>query len=402
VALLIDESARADGMATAFRDMVESSCPGTAITVDRSSDAAAQAQQLTERLATGPASVVIEAVDPTTAAALVSQAQAAGASVVVLGDDIPGSAPAYRIAYDPAAAGGRISEVVLEIAQDAADMEDEDAEPTPGPIERVVLIGGPADDAALSAWATAVKEGLGTDATIVHEASVAGLTAIEGKRVIEEAIAAVGADGFGAVIAPDDAVAAGVIEGLRTADIPVGRTITGGGGTLPGTRAIVSGTQTLTTWSPPGPAAQVAGVLACAAATGSGTPEGLTLTPIDTGSGAVSTVVLTPIVVGLQGGGDLEGTRSVEATIVEDLAFGPDTAAQICADLADACDAAGIVVPQASPSPGASASPVASPATSPVASEAPVASPVASVVPQASAAATAPPVASPAASTTAP
>ena len=90
-------------------------------------------------------------------------------------------------------------------------------------MEQVVLINGPEGDAELAAWSAKVKEGLGARATIVHEAAVEDLTATEGMRVIGEAIAAVTADGFGAVITPGDAVAAGVIAGLREAGIVAGR-----------------------------------------------------------------------------------------------------------------------------------------------------------------------------------
>ncbi|MBX3031964.1 MAG: substrate-binding domain-containing protein [Chloroflexi bacterium] len=394
VALLVADGPTSGATIAAFTSTLEDMCPGATLTTDTASDAVTQTQQLTEALATGPVSVVIDAADPATAATLVSQAQAAGATVVVLGDDIPGSLPTWRVAYDPVTTGGRIADVVIETALDAAELDEEDEEPAPTaePTERVVLIGGPEGDPVGAAWLAAVRDGLvDTDVQIVHDAAVSGLNAPEGKRVIEEAIAALGADGFGAVIAPDDAVAAGVIAGLVEAGIsPVGRTVTGTGGTLPGTRAVVSGTQTLTTWSPPAAPAQVAAVLACAAVTGAEAPAGLTLTPIDTGAGEVPTVVLSPILVTIKG--DVDGTRSVADTIVEDLAFGEDTATQVCADLAEACDAAGIVVPVASPSPAAS--PGGSPAAS--ASAAPTDAPAASATPVASSAvSTAPPAASP-------
>ena len=89
----------------------------------------------------------------------------------------------------------------------------EEATPFPSgtPVEQVVLIDGPEGDTQLAAWSAQIKEGLGSRAVIVHEAAVEDLTATEGLRVIGEAIAALSGDGFGAVITPGDAVAAGVI-----------------------------------------------------------------------------------------------------------------------------------------------------------------------------------------------
>jgi hypothetical protein len=174
-------------------------------------------------------------------------------------------------------------------------------------------------------------------------------------RVIEEAIAAVTADGFGAVITPGDAVAAGVIAGLAAAGlVPAERSVTGLGGTLPGTQAIVLGDQLLTTYQPDAPLASVAAALACGQVTGVGLPEGLTTSPVDDGSGPVDTVLLTPIVV--TSDGSVEGSRGVVDTIVADEAFGPATAATICTpELTQACEDLDIVIP--SPSPAASPSP---------------------------------------------
>jgi hypothetical protein len=88
----------------------------------------------------------------------------------------------------------------------------------------------------------------------------------------------------------------------------------------------------------------------------------------------VATVQLTGIIVTQDG--SVEGTRSIEATIVEGRAFGPDTVATICTEeLAQACDDLGLVIPSPSPAPSASPAPASPAGGSPAASEAPVASP---------------------------
>lgn len=397
VALLtagLEGDARALTIEDAFGDTLAESCPGAVLDAHTADTPEGQAEQARTAVAAGAKVLVLDPVDPAAAATIVSEAQAAGAKVIALGDSVTGAVPDLQVAYDPPATGSLIGAVVVQVAVDAAERDlDSDASPVPSdvPVERVVLIHGPEGDAELAAWTAQVKEGLGARATIVHESAVTDLTAVEGKRAIGEAIAALTTDGFGAVITPSDAVAAGVIAGLREAGVTPGDlSVTGLGGTLPGIQAIVAGDQLLTTWAPDAPAASVAAALACGQATGAGMPEGLTTTPVDNGAGQVPTVRLTGIVV--TSDGSVEGTRSLEATVVEDQAFGPDTVASICTDdLAQACEDLGLEIPSSSPAP--SGSPVAgspaagspdpgSPApgsatTSPIPSTSPVASPAA-------------------------
>ena len=395
----LEDDARATAIQDAFDDTLTESCPQAVLDVQTADSAETQAEQARTALAAGSKVIVLDAVDPAAAATLVTEAQAAGATVIALGDTITGAVPDLQVAYDPPATGSIIGAVVVQVAVDAAEADlGEDASPLPSdtPIEAVVLIDGPEGDAELAAWSAKVKEGLGARATVVHEAAVDELTATEGQRVITETIAVLTTTGFGAVITPADAVAAGVIAGLREAGITPGDlSVTGLGGTLPGTQAIVAGDQLLTTWAPDGPAASIAAALACGEATGAGLPTGLTTTPVDNGTGDVPTVLLTGIVV--TSDGSVDGSRSVADTIVADQAFGPDTVAAICTpDLSQACDDLGLVIPSASPAasgspaaPPAAGSPEASPAVgspaasaavSPAPSAAPV-SPVPSVAP---------------------
>lgn len=364
----IEGDTRAAGIEDAFRSTLAEACPQATLDVRYADSAATQADQATSAVASGSGVLVVDPVDPAAAGAIVSGAQAGGATVIALGDGVRGAVPDLQVAYDLTTTGPIVASAVVDEAVSAAQVgidANPDASPLPSdaPVEQVVLIDGPADDAVLAAWATKVREGLGTRATVVHEAAVTELTEAEGQRVMAEAIAALGADGFGAVIAPSDAVAAGVIAGLLDAGlVPADLSVTGAGGTLPGSQAIVLGDQLLTTWDPDAPAASLAATLACAQATGIGLPAGVTTTPVDNGTGEVPTILLTGIVVTVDGSPD--GTRSIEDTIIAGEAYGPDTVARICTEeLAQACEDRDLVVP--SPSPAASA-----PTGSPVASDA--------------------------------
>ena len=101
---------------------------------------------------------------------------------------------------------------------------------------------------------------------------------------------------------------------------------------------IIAGSQSRTVYEPVQPEAARAADLACAALSGKMTPA-----PATTNNGTldVPSFLLAPITISIDG--SAAGTVSIEASVVKDLFFGPDTAAQLCpAALAARCAAAGI------------------------------------------------------------
>jgi D-xylose transport system substrate-binding protein len=369
----------------AFSAKLTEVCP-TAVLDARNAggDATLQAQQAQDALEAGAKVLVVAPVDAAGAAAIVTAAKAAGAKVVSYDTVVTGAAPDYHIGYDPAAVGTLVAEAVLTANSEAAAAAS--PEPTVGPGGvRVVLINGPQGDASAAAWTAKVKSALEAEATVVNEATVTAATADEGQRVIAAAIAAVGADGFDAVISSDDAVASGVIAGLKAASIePATRQVTGGVATVPGVQQVLIDQQLLTTFAPPTAEAELAAVVACGLATGQGLPKSLTPTPVNNGTADIPSLLLTPVAV--TSDGSIAGTRSVATTVVAEHAFGPDTTALICTpDYETACINGDIDLSSPSPSPAASPSPVApSPIPSTVPSAAPASpgtSPAPSVAP---------------------
>ncbi len=376
VALLLPNTtdSRWDGVdRPAFAAKLTEVCP-TAVLDARNAggDATLQAQQAQDALTAGAKVLVLAPVDAAAAASIVTGAQAAGAKVISYDTLVTGASPDYQVAFDPAAVGTLVADAVITANSEANAA----ASPSPSPAAggmRVVLIDGPQGDPSAAAWTAKVKDALGTEATIVNEAAVTANTADEGQRVITAAISAVGADGFDAVISGDDAVATGVIAGLKAASIePATRQVTGGVATIPGVQQVLIDQQLLTTFAPPTEEAQLAAVVACGLATGSGLPTSLTTTPVNNGTADIPSLLLTGVAVTTDG--SIAGTRSVATTIVAQDAFGPDTTALICtADFETACTDAGISL--ASPSPSPSAAAASSPAASAPSSEAPSSAP---------------------------
>ena len=377
----------------AFAAKLTEVCPAAVLNArNAGGDAAAQTQQAQDALAAGARVLVVDPVDAATGVAIVTSARTTGAMVISYDTPITGAAADYHIAFDPAAVGTGVTDAVIasntEAAAGASPAPTAAPSGAPGSL-RVVLIDAPTSNAGAAAWTAAVTTALGTDGAVVQGETAAALTAEEGERIITAALTALGADGFDAVITSDDAVASGVLTGLVAAGIdPATKQVTGGTATIPGVQAVLLGTQLLTTFASPTAQAQLAAVVACGLATGTGLPDGLTTTAVNNGTADIPSLLLMPIPVTIDG--SIAGTRSVADTIVAVNAFGADTAALICtADVLAACTDNDITVPSTSPLPSGapsavpgaapSVAPLDAPSTAPVASAAP--SPVGSVAP---------------------
>ncbi len=363
----------------AFSAKLSEVCPTAVLNAyNAGGDAALQTQQAQEALAAGVRVLVLDPVDAATGAAIATSARSAGASVISYDTPVTGAVVDYSIAYDPAAAGTVTAGAVTTSNSEAA------LDASPGPTSsppagvRVVLVDAPAADPSGEAWSSAVKAALDGEGTIVRETAATDLTPGEGTRIVADAISGLTVDGFDAVITPSDALASGVIAGLRDASAdPATRQVTGGDATVQGVQSVLGGDMLLTTFAAPRPEAQLAAVISCGLATGEGLPEGLSTTPVNNGTADIPTLLLTPIAVTIDG--SIAGTRSVADTIIAEEAFGPGTAALVCTgDYLTACTDNDITLPSLAPSSAAPSAP--SPAPSSAAPSAPGSSGAASAM----------------------
>jgi D-xylose transport system substrate-binding protein len=149
---------------------------------------------------------------------------------------------------------------------------------------------------------------------------------------MEQAITALGEDGFVGVYAANDGTAGGAIAAMKAAGIdPSTRPTTGQDAELAAIQRIVAGEQFMTVYKAINPQAKAAAQLAIALLRGEDPPEGLVNQQIDNGQEKVPSVIFDPVAV---------TTENVADTVIKD---GYWKASEVCTgDFAAACREAGI------------------------------------------------------------
>jgi D-xylose transport system substrate-binding protein len=149
---------------------------------------------------------------------------------------------------------------------------------------------------------------------------------------MEQAITAVGKDGFTGVYAANDGTAGGAIAAMKSAGIdPKKVPVTGQDAELTAVQRIIAGEQFMTVYKPIQPLAEGAAELAVAVANGEEPDASLVTSETDNGTEAVPTVVIDTIAV---------TKDNVQDTIIADDVYPVD---EICAgQYAQACKDAGI------------------------------------------------------------
>src|SRR4051794_5876282 len=152
------------------------------------------------------------------------------------------------------------------------------------------------------------------------------------QREMEQAITAVGRNGFVGVYSANDGMAGGAIAAMEANGLKAGAVpITGGDGGVAALQRIPAGDQYSTIYLTIKKQAQVSADLAIAAANGQPPPPGLINAKVDNGKEQVPSVLLTPVAV----------TKSnIESTVIKDGFYAPK---EICTGkFAAACAAAGL------------------------------------------------------------
>jgi D-xylose transport system substrate-binding protein len=148
----------------------------------------------------------------------------------------------------------------------------------------------------------------------------------------DQAITALGKDGFDGVYAANDGTAGGAIAAMKGAGIDPGtRPTTGQDAELAGIQRIVAGDQYMTVYKAYKPEAEDAATIAVALAQGKSAPSGLVNQKTDNGQKQVDSIILKPVAVTVD---------NIMDTVVKDGLY---KVSDICtAQFKAACDKAGI------------------------------------------------------------
>ena len=167
---------------------------------------------------------------------------------------------------------------------------------------------------------------------VAKEYDTPGWTAENAQREAQQAITALGNDGFWGIYAANDDTGGGAIAALKGAGInPEERPVTGQDSTVAGLQRILVGQQFMTIYKAIPPQAEIAAEFAIALADGEELPQDKVTEEVNNGKADVPSAILEPVAV---------TKDNIKDTVVKD---GFVTASELCTSpYAAACKEAGI------------------------------------------------------------
>jgi D-xylose transport system substrate-binding protein len=250
-------------------------------------DPAQQQSQADAALTNGANVLVLDAVDSTSAAAIVSKAKAAGVPVIAYDRLIKNAPIDYYISFDNAQVGKLQGQALL----DALTKDKLLGKPI------VMINGSPTDNNA-----TLFKKGahsiLDGKVKIGAEYDTPDWSPDKAQTEMDQAITKLGKSGFVGVYCANDGTAGGAIAAMKGAGIdPTTRPVTGQDAELAGIQRILLGEQYMTVYKAIKLEAEAAAEMAVSLAKGQGAPSTLTLTKVNNGNKDVDSVLLPPVAV---------------------------------------------------------------------------------------------------------
>jgi D-xylose transport system substrate-binding protein len=300
-----------------FEKSVEEICSECEILYSNAGgDASKQQSQAEAALTQGAEVLVVDPMDSKSAAAIAEKAKAQSVPVVSYDRLIEnGEVDAY-VSFD--------NEKVGELqAETLAKKLKEDGSPS-GPI--IMINGDPADPNAALFKAGAHKGFETAGVSVAKEYDTPGWSAENAQREAQQAITALGKNGFSGVYAANDDTGGGAIAALKGAGInPAEKPVTGQDATVAGVQRIIAGQQYMTVYKEIGPEAKITAEIAVPLAEGKGLPKGKAKEKVNNGKQEVPAVLLEPQAVTK---GNVKSTVIADGFIKpSELCTGPYTAA---------------------------------------------------------------------------
>jgi D-xylose transport system substrate-binding protein len=305
-----------------FERKLKEICPSCSIIYSNADqDAAKQQQQAEAAITNGAKVLVLDPVDSASAAGIVTRAKQSKIPVISYDRLITGAPVDYYISFD---------NVMVGKLQGQALVDKLKASGKKGSI--VMINGSPTDNNA-----TLFKQGAhsvidGSGFKVAKEYDTPDWSPDKAQQEMEQAITAVGKNGFVGVYAANDGNAGGAIAAMKGNGVdPKTHPSTGQDAELAGVQRIVSGEQYMTVYKAIKPEAEAAAQLAFDLAQGKQPTGGVVNGKTDNGQGQIPSVLLKPVAV---------AKADIQNTIIKD---GFWKASEICtAQYAAACKSAGI------------------------------------------------------------
>ena len=306
-----------------FEAKVKALCPNCKILYQNANQDPAQQQQQAEAALTQGAKVlVLDAVDAASAGAIVQKAKAQNVPVISYDRLITNAPVNYYISFDNVRVGQLQGQAL-------ASKLKQDGKAT-GPI--VMINGAPTDNNAKLFKQGATGALKSANIKVLKSYDTPDWSPDKAQNEMQQAITAVGDNGFNGVYAANDGTAGGAIAAMKSAGVnATQRPTTGQDAELAGIQRILAGTQYMTVYKAVKPEAEGAATMAVDLANGRKPPASLVNKKTDNGQLQVPSVILTPVAV---------TKNNINDTVVKD---GFWTTKQICTSAyASDCKAAGL------------------------------------------------------------
>ena len=306
-----------------FEEKVEEICEDCEILYSNAGgDASKQQSQAEAALTQGAEVLVLDPMDAKSAAAIVEKSKAQNVPVLSYDRLIENAEVDYYVSFD----NERVGELQ---AETLAKKLKEDGNAS-GPI--VMINGDPADSNAAGFKAGAHKGFDAAGVQIAKEYDTPGWSAENAQNEMQQAITALGKNGFNGVYAANDDTGGGAIAAMKGAGInPAEKPVTGQDATVAGVQRILVDQQYMTVYKAIKPQASISAEVAVELAEGKGVPKDQVTEEVDNGKVKVPATVLEPVAV----------TRdNVKDTVVKDEFI---SAGELCTGpYAKACEELGI------------------------------------------------------------
>src|SRR4051795_13423761 len=302
-----------------FQAKVKQLCPNCKqLYQNASQDAQKQLSQAEAMLASGADVLVLDAVDVGSVGPIIKEANKKNVPVIAYDRLISKEKIAGYVSFNNVRQG-RIQ------AQTLVDKI--------GSSKPIVMVNGAPTDPSAGDYKNGAHQVFDKSAAIKKEYDTQDWSPDKAQREMEQAITALGKNGFAGVYSANDGMASGIIAAMKGAGIdPKTRPTTGGDGELAALQRIVTGDQYSTIYLTINKQAEAAAEWAVALAQKKPVPAGLVNAKTDNGAIQVPSVLLTPVAV---------TRKNIMSTVVKDGFY---KVSDICTSkYAAGCKAAGLM-----------------------------------------------------------